>query len=55
MTILPALSSATISSVEARVFCIAFYFKLSSSFSGYIVRSSRNREDIHSISGLSDE
>jgi hypothetical protein len=32
MTILPALSSATISSVEARVFCIALYFKLRRGF-----------------------
>jgi hypothetical protein len=35
MTILPAFSSATISSVEARIFCIALYFKLRRLFSGY--------------------
>jgi hypothetical protein len=51
MTILPALSSATISSVEARLFCIAFYFKLRR---GFWALAWDPEVDIEAISSFSD-
>jgi len=48
---LPALSSATISSVEARLFCIAFYFKLRRGFRASVWDRLAN---IGAISSFSD-